>query len=85
MQQLEVHAVDRWDGGGRQNFAFYLSQKADADAWLKNHPHDLIRPVTLVIFDSLQEVDENEHKKVLQRIWDKLDPIERKAIGMKQP
>lgn len=82
MLELEVYVVEIWDGGDRHNFGFRLSKKEDADAWVAKHPHDFVRKETLIIFDSLEEQADNETIKLRQRIWDKLSPIERKAIGM---
>lgn len=85
MRQIECNAVDLWDGGDRQNFAFYIHDDVSNEAIKAAHPHCHIRAVTLTVFDSLEEVAENDVKKLRQSAWDKLTPLERQALGLKAP
>lgn len=85
MQVIECYAVHKWDGGERHGLSFYLSNKATADKYLSENPHDIVSPMTLFIFDSMQEVGDSDIKKVRRKVWDKLTPLERKAIGMVEP
>lgn len=84
MIQLEVFRVEVWDGGDRHNLSFRISSKEEADKWKKLHPHDHICPETIVVFESLEEQKENETITVRRRVWDRLSPNERVAIGMRE-
>lgn len=82
MKQLEIYEVRKWDGGNGHRFAFYLSDKTEADKYKAKNTYDDVRATIIVIYDTLEEVEENETKKVRQRVWDKLSPLERQALGM---
>lgn len=82
MKSIDCWAVDIWDGGDRQVFGFYLARKEDADEWkLTKGKHDHIRPVTLTVFDSLEELEQNSHAKLKKAALAKLTPQERVALG----
>lgn len=83
MQVIECWDVQTWDGGERHNHAFYLTSAEEKDVYLKKHIHDLAFQKTLVIFDTLAEVEENSQKKVRERALGKLTPLEIKALGIR--
>lgn len=85
MQQLEVYDIQKWDGGNSHRHSFYLSSQEQADLYKKKHPHDCIYKTTLIIFDSIEEAEAHSEAKVRRAVWDKLSPLERKAIGMAEP
>lgn len=85
MQTIECKRVDLWDGGDRHNFGFYISKDVPPDAIKAANPHCYITEQTLTVFDSLEEVAENSVNKLRQRAWAKLDPLERKALGLSDP
>ncbi len=85
MQKLEVYDVQAWDGGSYHRHSFYLSNQEQADLYKEKHPHDYISKTALIIFDSLEEAEAHSTAKVRRAVWDKLSPLERKAIGMVEP
>lgn len=85
MITIECKAVDQWDGGDRHNFAFYISKdvpNTELKTWDK---HCNVRPVTITVFDSLQEVADNSVAKLRKSAWAKLSPQERQALGLQEP
>jgi hypothetical protein len=85
VRQIQCKQVDLWDGGERQLFGFYIHDEVPDEIIKVRHPHCAIRPVTLTVFDSLEEVAEHDVKKLRQSAWDKLTPLERKALGLTTP
>lgn len=83
MKIINCHAIDKWDGGDRQNFAFYLDNPEQAAEYKKNNPNDHVREVTLVIYESLEE-ESTGHKEMLRKqAMAKLTPEELLALGLK--
>ncbi len=82
MQVIECWNIQEWDGGERHNHAFYLTDMAEKDKYLKAHKHNIATKQTLVFFDTLQEVEDNEYKKVKDRALAKLTPHERKVLKL---
>lgn len=80
----EVKQVDLWDGGDRHNFGFFIrAEVADKDIQ-DRHPHCSIMRKTLCVFETLDEVEANSVKELRRKVWAKLSPLERAAIGMKE-
>lgn len=79
---LEVWAIHEWDGGERTNFSFYTNNESLAKTWKEQHPNDFVAPQVLVIFETLAQRDAHRTLFLRQRAWDKLDPVERQALGM---
>ncbi len=85
MLSMEVKRVNLWDGGDRHNFGFFISADVpDKEIELAN-PHCFIQKQVLTVFESLREVTENDQKNIRWRAWEKLPPMEREALGMKEP
>lgn len=82
MKTIVANRVDLWDGGERQVFGFYLAPEVAKADIQKAHPHCHISPVVLTVFDSLDEVKENDRLALRKRAWLKLSPQEREAFGM---
>lgn len=85
MQVIECNSVHLWDGGELQKFAFYINKdvpKAEIEA---KHPHCLVKAEVLVICSSLDDYAELEQHKLLISAWNKLSPLERKALDLKDP
>jgi hypothetical protein len=84
MKQIECWQVDLWDGGDRVNFGFYLDLSVKKEDIEKAHPHCMVTRKLIVIYDSLQEREENTPRAVRRRIWDKLDAQERIELGLRE-
>ena len=83
MHVIECKRVDLWDGGDRQKFGFYINNDVSDAEIEKAHPHCHIEPTVLVVFDHLEQIDEFKAIELRRKVWDKLSPLERVAIGMK--
>jgi hypothetical protein len=85
MKQIECKRVELWDGGDRHNFGFYIASTVPDDLIGKKHNGCLIRPEVLTVFDDLEEVAANDAKNLRLSAWNKLTPLERKALGLTAP
>ena len=79
---INCWAVEVWDGGDRHNLKFYVKTKEEAEKWKVKNPHDFIHEKNFIIFDTIEEAQENDLAKVRERVLAKLSPIERKALGL---
>lgn len=86
MKIIDVFRVDAWDGGDRQNFAFYVNQEGNTREGVKGQvgAHDAVTPTSLVVFDSVQEAKDNSRAAIRYMVWSKLTPLERSAVGLPQ-
>lgn len=81
MQVLKLYSVQTWDGGDRHNHKFYLTNKAEADRYMKDNKFDAVFEQTFEIFDTLEEWREWDTGKVKERALSKLTAEERRALG----
>jgi len=81
MQVLKMWSVCVWDGGDRQNHRFYLSNKDEADRYLKGNTMDCVREQTVEVFDTIEEWRDWNEGKVKERALSKLTAEERRALG----
>jgi hypothetical protein len=81
MQVLKLYSVQVWDGGGRHNHKFFLTNKDEADRYIKDNTYDLVYEQTIEIFDTLDEWKEWNTGKVKERALSKLTAEERRALG----
>lgn len=84
MQVIECWSIQQWDGGDRQNHAFYLTSAEEKEKYMKTHKQDAAVKTTLVVYDTLDEVAENDRKKVRERALAKLTPLEKMALGIRE-
>ena len=83
-QVIEVKEVHTWDGGDRHKYSHTMTGGIP-DAELKAAwPHCTIVQKMLVIHSSIESVKEYTQLAIRQRVWDKLTPLERDALGMKE-
>lgn len=82
MKVIECFAIEVWDGGDRHNFAFHLATWALVDEYMKTNIHDNARPVTLVVFETLDELVANSNEKLRKSALAKLSAMEKKALGL---
>lgn len=85
MKVIECKQVDRWDGGDRHNFDFYISPAYSDEQIKAKYPDCVVSKKTFVVFESFQEVEDNRAHVLRKQVWAKLTPLERKAIGMSDP
>lgn len=83
MKTITCFCVELWDGGERHNFGFYLATKEEADKYKAIDKYCYIRPVTLTIYDTVEERNENTPEKLKARALAKLTVEERTALGYK--
>ena len=81
MKIIECKRVDLWDGGDRHHFGFYIDEEVPDTAIKTAYPHCTVRNERLAVFDTLDEVKENDVKKLRESALAKLTPLERKALG----
>lgn len=81
MQVIGCWSILEWDGCDRHNHKFYISSEDEACRHLDANKHDIVERTTLVIFDTLEEVEENKLSKLRESALAKLTPLERKALG----
>lgn len=81
MKIFKVWDIRVWDGGDRHDQKYYVSSEAVADMWMKKNPHDYVRAMDLLIFDSLEDIDEFNKNEIRKRALLKLTTEERKALG----
>lgn len=81
MQVLKLYSVQVWDGGDRHNHKFFLTNKAEADRYIKDNTYDAVFEQTFEIFDTLDEWKEWNTGKVKERALSKLTAEERRALG----
>lgn len=82
MKEIECQEVHLWDGGDRHNFGFFISKAVPKAEIEKRYPHSHVSTTLIKVFDSLQEVSDNDQRKLRQSAWAKLTPAERQALGM---
>lgn len=82
MQVIECWSVCVWDGGDRSNHAFYITSDKEKDKYLAENKYDSAYAQTIVIFDTLAEMEEHSTKKTRERALAKLTALERKALGV---
>ncbi|MPQ56260.1 hypothetical protein [Duganella sp. FT27W] len=85
MKVIQCKVVEEWDGGDRHNFAFRISLDVSDEEIKSRDRHCLIRPETLIVFDSLEEKDANSRANLRRSAWAKLSPQERLALGLSEP
>jgi len=84
MKVIEYWRADIWDGADRHNPGPSFSSEALAAEWKRKNVHDYISRHVLVIFDSLEEQQQNTQLELRRRVYDKLSVPEREAIGMRE-
>ena len=83
MQQFEVYDIQQWDGGERHNHKFYLASKEEAEKYIAKNKYDRYDHKVMIVFDTVEEAEENDLKTVRARVIAKLTPLERRAMGIK--
>lgn len=81
MQIIKVYDMYSWDGTDRTKHAFYLTDKAEAEKWVKGYKHDSFNETTIELFDSIDERQEWLNNRLKEKALAKLTPDERKALG----
>lgn len=83
MQVIEVKRIDAWDGGDRHDFKAYVVNTIPDTEIQKKYRNCHIVPEVLTVFDTLEEIEANSVANLRKSAWEKLTPLERKAIGLK--
>ena len=81
MQIVKCWDIQKWDGGDRSDHAFYLKSTEEKDVYLKNNKYDYAFETTFIIFDTLEEMENNTKEKVKERALAKLTAEERAILG----
>lgn len=82
MREIECKDVGLWDGGDRTPHAFYISKDVSDEELKKKYPHCDVYPALIVIYDSIEEREENTVQALRKSAAAKLTPLERKACGL---
>ena len=82
MQTIECWDVAVWDGGDRHNHKFYVASEEEAKKWKEKNKYDFIQKRTFVIFDTVEEAEDNDLATVRKRLLSKLTTIEKRALGI---
>ena len=83
MQVIEVKRIDAWDGGDRHNFKAYVANTVPDNEIEKKYRSCHVTQEVLTVFDTLEEIEANSVANLRKSAWEKLTPMERKAIGLK--
>lgn len=82
MKVIECYELREWNQDGLcYNHIAYVKEEASAKQWKGSDQFKFYEPATVVIFDNLPEMLENESTIVRERALAKLTVIERKALG----
>lgn len=84
MKEITAFSIQVWDGGERHNHKFYVTDRAEANKWLKNNKYDIVVEKTFIFFDTLQEAIDNDLATVRRRALEKLTALEKRALGINQ-
>jgi hypothetical protein len=83
IQILKLYQIHEWDGGERQVPSDkYLSNPEAAKAYKEKFKHDYIGEKVLVVVDSIEELEEVKTARIRAAALAKLDPLERKVLGV---
>lgn len=80
---IEVLKVEKWDGGERHNFAFFLNANKNTESAIKKAiPHSQVIRQNIFVFDDLDEANSNSYSEARKRALAKLTPYEREILKL---
>lgn len=83
MKQLTIWRIEEWDGGEYTiPKGDYLSTKAAADEYMARNTYNVCVEQTIRIYDSLQDLEDNSKKKLVERALAKLTDEDKKILGL---
>lgn len=83
MKTITVYEVHISDGGGGSRRGFYLKTKEAAEEWLARNNWDSFYEKKIVIFDDLEDYEQNSYEGLKKKAMAKLTTEEKELLGLK--
>lgn len=82
MKIYEGYMIAVWDGGELHHDKYFVTTKEIAEDYKKDHKYDTIRPHTVVVYESYQDIKDADYKKNRESGLAKLTHLEKAALGL---
>lgn len=82
MQVIHGYMISVWDGGEHHHPKYFITDKVEADKYMKDHVYDTCREHTIVVFESYQDIIDSDTATLRKSALAKLTHLEKVALGL---